>query len=1037
MQTEFKPADTNKEKSFRCRRFTSILLLFLVIFATIVLPARYGETSDAVWIEGDSATSHDFNQHGWYSSSGLRLDLLSPGVPEQSDGQWLVHYTGETESTAIAEYTVQIETAGTYTWWARLSADRTAYSYRVGEDSWTEIFVGTSAQHARDGVAVRVAHERVNLVANSIDIRAVGWVNLGEHQLDAGTHRLQVRVRHNPQLNQTHGGIDAMVLVSSGWSPSGAVKPDSSGEPAQPGDWFPLVNAANDPFSPESLIDMTAVVQAHSGVPAGVHGHLKQVDSRLEFSGRPGTPVKLWGTNSSPPADAEAFESQARFYVKHGINLVRRHYILAEIGEDKDSFRLDHYDKWFAALKNGGVYTDWSVFYPDSMRVTPGFLPEWDPADPVAQELKNEFESLLAAIGLELSDLWDELPESSGGRRIGGFDNFVYAYQQATWEWLRHLLLHENPYTGMRYVDDPALAIIEIQNESSIFWHWPLNNLSSNDYPRHSLLLRKMWYRWLGDRYANNAELASAWGAGLRSGDSVEEFNPSMKIYGAWEMSSTGPEGAPAEAARMGDFIRFLAETQRNYFSRRYSRLRDMGYHGVVISTAWKAGGAAAGAANLYTDDAADLISRHSYRGGGEGGHYVAPGSVNDYTHLGDAGEGILSVGLWQVEDKPFGMTEWNVNPPNQWRAEIIPLFAFYGMGLQGWDISLHFSGSGERYRMGGGWPGYGRGPSSYVTETPLYLAQFPAVAFAIYNNHIAEAEIAAGRRLSPEDIFQGIDALEQDFTGGGWDDPELVGNVATPPEVLAIGRVTSKIGDDPAPSSKVDWSNYWDEENESIESMTGELTWDYGQRIVMIHSQKTQGVIGFAGGREINLPAVTVTIDESTPYVSLLFTPLDNRPLSASGSILITALARDRQRGTQYSDDGTTLTNLGGPPLEMEPVQAVLSFSGEEIEAVEVLDFYGVPTGTTIDQDGNTFQIDGRHETYYYHVRRPSAHDPEDPEDPEDPNGSENGEDSNDTKDDSSGCGCKTSSGAGTTPLFLLLIMLFAVGKFKTRARS
>ncbi|MBI4603067.1 MAG: hypothetical protein HY721_14005 [Planctomycetes bacterium] len=31
------------------------------------------------------------------------------------------------------------------------------------------------------------------------------------------------------------------------------------------------------------------------------------------------------------------------------------------------------------------------------------------------------------------------------------------------------LLTHRNPYTGRRYVDEPALAMVEVTNEDSLF----------------------------------------------------------------------------------------------------------------------------------------------------------------------------------------------------------------------------------------------------------------------------------------------------------------------------------------------------------------------------------------------------------------------------------------------------------------------------------------------------------------------------------------------------------------------------------------
>ncbi len=103
-----------------------------------------------------------------------------------------------------------------------------------------------------------------------------------------------------------------------------------------------------------------------------------------------------------------------------------------------------------------------------------------------------------------------------------------------------------------------------------------------------------------------------------------------------------------------------------------------------------------------------------------------------------------------------------------------------------------------------------------------------------------------------------------------------------------------------------------------------------------------------------------------------MIFTPLDNADLAASRRILITALARDRMKGTQYNDDGTELIEVGGTPLMLEPVQALLRLKGAAPSRVDVLDVYGVPTGRTVPVSGDgSFRVDGTYTTYYYEVTR------------------------------------------------------------------
>ena len=139
---------------------------------------------------------------------------------------------------------------------------------------------------------------------------------------------------------------------------------------------------------------------------------------------------------------------------------------------------------------------------------------------------------------------------------------------------------------------------------------------------------------------------------------------------------------------------------------------------------------------------------------------------------------------------------------------------------------------------------------------------------------------------------------------------------------------------------------------------------------MVTVRSEKTQGVIGFARGLTFDLPGVTVEVGP-TPFVSLIFTPLDNRPLIESAHILVTAMAQDKQHGAVYNEDGTELIATGSPPLLLQPVQATVVFKGAAINSAKAVDVYGVPVDGQIERSGNSFAIDGRYATYYYEVLR------------------------------------------------------------------
>ena len=954
--------------------------VFGIAFLLVVV-AGMASANEAIWREGeDPAASTNFNGIWIQTDTNIDFSLLSPGTPGGAKGAWVGHYA-TSNSPAYWQTSITVAEGGTYTWWARIAPVNSTYTYSVDAAPAQNVDMGHQ-------------HELIDIVrpASINNVEMVAWVRIGSFVLSPGPHTARLTAIYNAGYGGTIGGVDCVCFVNYQWSPTGSLRPTGAINPdPTPGPtvWFPL-HVAEDAFSANSIIDMHSVVDANTGIPAGKYGHLTRVQDHFELSGHSGTPVKFWGLTSNHPSSlvgtvntvyTNIFNQQAHFYSKHGVNIVRRHPMFEEIGESQDPALMDIFDQWFNALKNNGIYMDWSVFYPDNTNdgVTKAFVPAPDTA----------FAALLTGAGVTMDQLWNELPAGAAAntKRLGGMDNFVTPYQQGQWNWEKTLLQHTNPYTGMQYVNDPALAIIEVQNEDCLFWWSPLSNLAAGtDYPNHTKLLKYMWFKWLGAKYATDAALKTAWGSGWQTGDSVVTFNPNMKIYEPWTLDAT-LSIVPAEKARAGDFVRFLAETQRATYQTRMDNLRALGFQGVQVSTGWLSAGAGPAAANTWADDAGDAIDRHAYMGGSIGGWYVATGTVYNDIQLSNPGGfvfGARTIGigahgdtgpyesLYQVEDKPAIATEWDDSPPTQWRAEITPLFAFYGMGLQGWDASLNFAGSYAW--METAWPGPYFGPGMYVAETPLYMAQYPALALAVYRGDIQQGDPAAARRMSVDDLFRGVDPLSQNLPGGGYPGMQ---NMYTPGEVNAIGRVTMKADASltSASSTKLDWTAYWDQTHKVITSTAGggtlhQLVWDYNNRIVQVKSPKTQALIGWAGGNPTyNLGDVQATV--TTPFVDLIFTSLDNQPLGSSASILVTALAQDTEAGALYAGGGTSLTAIGGPPLLLQPVQASITMGGLPVSSVRVVDVYGVPTNANVPVTGNTFTIDGTYATYYYQILR------------------------------------------------------------------
>lgn len=877
----------------------------VLLLAAWLGPIARGES---IWIEGESAAEKATTKHGWYDA--VKKDGMS-------GKEWLSHYDAK---PGTATYRFEVKKAGDYTFWWRGNPFASKVSYRLNGGKAAEInFAEKRGEY---------------MISEKPDHRFLAWVKVGKVALKAGENTVAFTF-HSDIAN--HGGVDCFLIDNTGFVPSGANRPSalSSGK-GGPGDWFPVV-FDDDEFSEKSVIDMSKLVEA----PAGNRGFLRRSGADLKFE-KADKPTRFWGAGANlmdGQFDRAKLTRRARYLRKHGVNMIRQHPVLSELGPlvdgKLDPEKLDRWDWWCAELKKHGIYMTWSVFYG---------LPI-GPDDGYDRELFDELDMVDAGKNL---------------RNTYGLVNAEPKLQDLQLRYLKVLLHHKNPYTGLRPVDDPGLAVLEFQNEDCIFFHFPLSTFPGGKYPRHAQRLRQKWFAWAKAKYRTEDALKTAW-KGLRGGDSFAKGE--LELMGAWQLGEDGPvAGFEGQTRRAGDFIHFLADLQRGFYERREKELRDLGYKAVTVTTAWRSGGPAADPANLFCDTAADMIDRHNYFGGGEGGHGIKAGKVEDGTHLTQPGGGLLSMGLYQVEDRPFATTEWTQSPPNRWKAEAAPLIAFYGMGLQGWDASYHFTSS--RPRPGDGWPEL----NSYVTDTPHYIGQFPALAFALAKGHIKEAPIAAARRLTVPELYSGFDPLKQDFTGGGHDIKTLKGQLSTPAETLAIGRVT--VGFEGGKSEAVDLDKYWDRSAKVVRSMTGELAWDYGKQVVTLRAPKTQAIVGRAGGKDFDLPGVSATV--KTPFVSMIFTPLDDRALAESRHVLITAMARDTQADARYSEDGTQLLQVGGPPLLMEPVEATILLKGPAPRAVNVLDVYGVPTGQAVatETDGS-FALGGQYRAYYYEVTR------------------------------------------------------------------
>lgn len=251
--------------------------------------------------------------------------------------------------------------------------------------------------------------------------------------------------------------------------------PDRYLAPANPLNLVPFVLPWDD--SSASVTNVSAWLDK----PAGAGGFVTVRDGHL-FSGD--KRVRFLGTNICASAafpDHETAEQVAARLAKFGINCVRFHHMDAPwtndviLQPDKrtlDPAQLERLDYLIAQLKANGIYADLNLHV---SRVYPGV------------------------------PTWEGMPDF-----FKGVDIFYPPVIQMQRDYARDLLTHVNPYTKTRYVDEPAVAIVEINNEDGLISQWGWGSLDAMPQP-YVDELQKQWNAWLKARYPDQAALVKAW----------------------------------------------------------------------------------------------------------------------------------------------------------------------------------------------------------------------------------------------------------------------------------------------------------------------------------------------------------------------------------------------------------------------------------------------------------------------------------------------------------------------------------------------
>lgn len=225
--------------------------------------------------------------------------------------------------------------------------------------------------------------------------------------------------------------------------------------------WFPYWFPEDPSKAPDYMGLPASTFNAGKDVldpPAGKHGFVKVKDGHFYFED--GTRARFWGTNLCFGAcfpEHKVAEIMANRIAYFGFNAVRLHHMdmllepdgIFESPGKLSPRQLDKLDYLIFQLKQRGIYVDINTLVSRFFKESEGVID----AEKLGMAAKPA--SLFDARLIELQKQYD-----------------------------KDLLTHLNPYTKLRYCDDPGICLVEIINESTLI---RLNKSKLPEYYRNEL----------------------------------------------------------------------------------------------------------------------------------------------------------------------------------------------------------------------------------------------------------------------------------------------------------------------------------------------------------------------------------------------------------------------------------------------------------------------------------------------------------------------------------------------------------------------
>ena len=858
------------------------MLCLLVYMSTLF-------AGDDIWVEGENADKSTMKAHSWYSGSIKKAEL--------SGDDFLSHYAAGANPEAT--YTFDAIESGSYNFWARMNpvADPKA-SYNLNGVGWQQIDFSSSTDRrnlARDGKP---------------DMRYIAWIKIGKVDLKQGSNTLKFKFS---SPNNNFGSLDCFYLTTTTYSPLGKRKPGSggSGSDADEGMW--AFEPDFDAFSDKSLLDLS-----YLNTPIKNSNPFITINKDGDFMNG-SKPIRFWALNAYAQnnMDFEELKRHGHWLAKRGVNMVRWHGHVATDTikedtklEDVNKQALDDSFKLVAAMKANGIYTCLSPYWGSHTKKKAS----WG-----LDHIDND--NLSAVV------FWDS------------------KVQNAYKGWLKALYTTKNPYTGIALKDDPAVAIIQYQNEDSMLFY-TMQRVKGQ--VREDL--KVLFGKFIVKKYGSYVAAYKAWGGRKLKGD--DPNNDKLDLEIVWELTQIRSNSGQEQ--RKSDQLEFYTKLMYNFNKKMADYLRnELGCKQIINAGNWRtADDVRMLDCERYSYDANEVIGCNRYKStthnGPKSGYLIMPGDTyaNKSVLLNPTA---LPVSLKQIKGKAMIIPESTWVPPEKYQAEGTILTAAYS-SLNGVDTLFWFAHGKPEWDIPFG---------KWSVGSPMIIGQFPAAALIYRQGYVERGKPVVIESRPFEDMWARkvpliSESQAYDPNRDTSDNSDMTVDSLVTPLAFLVGPVEVVYGEKQTKSYVADLAKYINKQTKTVNSITGQLSMDYGKGVFKLNAPKAQGAAGWLA-KEGLVKLSDVMIKSANEYSAVTVVSMDGAPISSAKKILVQIGTYNRPyefeevpanitRKGKTSTKGFKIVSTGQSIWNVEKAKGMVSISNPLVSKAYALDANGMP---------------------------------------------------------------------------------------------